>query len=87
MSENPSAFPVNTTNAANPGAYEADPGMTLRDWFAGKAVVGILSNSEYVHDGAEPTNSALSCSPESFAGWVARGSYLVADAMFAERLK
>lgn len=44
--ENPSAFPVNTTNAANPGAYEPDPGMSLRDWFAGQAISGLLASTD-----------------------------------------
>lgn len=76
--ENPPAFPRDER-------YLGHNGMTLRDYFAGKAVVGILSNSENVHVGAEPTNSILSSSPESFSSWVARVSYLVADAMLAHR--
>jgi hypothetical protein len=39
---NPSAFPLNTTNSQEPGAFVPEPGMTLRDWFAGQA----LSNPE-----------------------------------------
>jgi hypothetical protein len=33
------AFPV-----VNPGTY-ASPGMTMRDWFAGQALCGIMSGS------------------------------------------
>lgn len=39
-----SAFPLNTANVANPGAFDAEPGMTLRDYFAAKALAGILAN-------------------------------------------
>lgn len=38
MAENPYAFPVNSANLGGPGAYSPDPGMTLRDWFAGQAL-------------------------------------------------
>jgi len=34
MSDNRSAFPVNAANLGGPGSYEADPGMSLRDYFA-----------------------------------------------------
>lgn len=84
MSDNPSAFP----NTGNPTwQLEPEAGMTLRDWFAGRAVTGILANSENTQAGAEPTNCALSCRPEEFSSWVAKASYLVADAMLAERAK
>lgn len=46
MSEQPKdggpAFPVQASDL--PGSYEADPGMSLRDWFAGMA----LANTAYV---------------------------------------
>lgn len=87
MADNPSAFPVNSANLGGPGAYAPDPGMTLRDWFAGQALAGVLANSENVAAGAEPTNSALSLRPQEFAGWLATTAYAVADAMLAERSK
>jgi len=56
----PSAFPVNAANQGGPGAYEPDPGMTLRDWFAGQALswpdMGGLSPheaAEYVYEYAD----------------------------------
>lgn len=73
--ENPSAFPVNTTNEPNPGAYEADPGMTLRDWFAGQALVGLLSSGKWDNCG------------DGFEAYIADRSGLIADAMLAERAK
>ncbi|RYG88630.1 MAG: hypothetical protein EON59_03785 [Alphaproteobacteria bacterium] len=44
--ENPSAFPVNDANLGGPGAYAAEPGMSLRDWFAGQALAGMTANAE-----------------------------------------
>ena len=46
-----------------------EPGMTLRDWFAGQALAGMLANP----------NCGLS------NGSLARRSYNIADAMLAAR--
>lgn len=62
------------------------PGLSFRDWFASQALVGIIANSENAVAGAEPTNSALSSSPD-FPSWIALTAYRVADAMLAEREK
>jgi hypothetical protein len=51
---------------------EADPGMSLRDWFAGQALVGLA---------ACPTTK------DDTANWFASASYAIADAMLAERAK
>jgi hypothetical protein len=62
------------------------PGMSLRDWFAGQALVGQLSNSEQVHAGVEPTMSILSGDRrESYAAFLAKEAYVIADAMIAAR--
>ena len=92
MSDNPPAFPSKEfrNTSSDPFATPREfnhTGMTLRDWFAGRAATGILANSENVSAGAEPTNCALSLRPIEFAEWIARASYLVADAMLAERAK
>jgi len=47
------------------------PGMTLRDWFAGQALSGMISSSEYTG----------TC--EEFSNW----AYQHADSMLAERSK
>jgi hypothetical protein len=39
---NESAFPI--PNDDRPGSYEAQPGMALRDYFAAKAMQGLLAN-------------------------------------------
>lgn len=51
------------------------PGMTLRDWFAGQALPGVIAicSADTLRDGET--------SPQMFA----RKSYAVADAMLAER--
>lgn len=71
MSDNPSAFPVNAANLGGPGAYEPDPGMSLRDYFAARALAWAGGNEWF--------------SPE--AERVAARAYKMADAMLAERAK
>jgi hypothetical protein len=62
-------------------------GMSLRDYFAAKALAGILANSDG-RDNAEPTVSYVSNDeyPER-CEWLARVSYRIADAMIAGRKK
>ena len=68
---NPSAFPVNATALPNPGAFEPEPGMSLRDWFAGKALQGLLADPE------------MDMHVKQFAEL----SYEYADAMLAARME
>lgn len=71
-----SAFPLNTSNVSNPGAFDAEPGMSLRDYFAGQVLgevfrmVMALPSSE---DGPSPSK------------WAALVAYEMADAMIAAR--
>jgi hypothetical protein len=67
--ENPPAFPV----AMIPEWQEGSPGMSLRDWFAGRALAGMASI--VTDDG------------DMLMGWadMAKASYLAAAAMLAER--
>lgn len=65
------AFPV-TVNG------QETYGMTMRDYFAAKALPGFLSTCE-----REPGGAVSSLS----AGDLARASYEMADAMLAERAK
>lgn len=78
---NPPAFPCEAIGDRNVPA-ENDyiqtgihtskfPGMTLRDWFAGQAVTGLIAQ----------TNEAMS------ASLLAQEAYMVADAMLAQRAK
>lgn len=70
--ENPPAFPE------VPGdfnAYEGRAGMTLRDWFAGQALASVIAALQ-----REPAFDL-----ERSLRLAARGAYIVADAMLAER--
>ncbi len=64
--ENPPAFPAFT-----PGSLSEHPGMSLRDWFAGQALAGMLASEAgiqaYPHD------------------WAAERAFLLADAMLQHR--
>jgi hypothetical protein len=49
-----------------------DDGMTLRDWFAGQAMAGIMGNSGINHGIYPPDEAARNC-------------YAIADAMLGAR--
>jgi hypothetical protein len=63
--------PAHPVCTGNPDHWQK--GMSLRDWFAGQALTGIISN---------PNNMRT----ETF-GTFARDAYIFADAMLAERAK
>ena len=71
-----SAFPIPLDD--RPGAYETHPGMTLRDWFAGKALSGILAESF----GCDP-NAGIP--PPWQPEHAAERAYRMADAMLKAR--
>ncbi len=72
------AFPV-------PGLYRAEynNGMTLRDYFAAKAMVSILSQKD-AHDGREWNSTAYAHDGREWnsTAWM---SYQIADAMLKAR--
>jgi hypothetical protein len=74
VTDNPAAFPLPGYNEDGPGGYPAEPGMSLRDWFAGQALAGFCSVC--MGDG-EPLMGAKD---------TARAAYNYADAMLAERI-
>jgi hypothetical protein len=63
------AFPANVPAG---DCWRHVPGMTLRDYFAAKAIQGTLANSAY-HDDSTPA--------------LAKWAYELADALIAERSK
>lgn len=65
------AFPVQYSNEADGPTVMPTQGMTLRDYFAAKALQGLLADT------------ALSAKPETWA----KRSYELADAMLKERNK
>lgn len=76
------AFPTRS----NVGANDFISGMTLRDWFAGQALAGIMANPERwrdiqrLYDKGKMTYDDASKSNATKA-------YSIADAMIAEREK
>lgn len=79
------AFPGGLYEPQNGGTNDREPwntGMTIRDWFAGQAIAGVIgavSNDTEAHIEMKKTGSS--------AGYFARCAYAVADAMLAEREK
>ncbi|WP_173931365.1 hypothetical protein [Chelativorans sp. Marseille-P2723] len=72
------AFPALDFNRQpDPNASALFPGMSLRDWFAGQALAGIICKSPFVR--VESFHEAFQAS--------AMGAYEYADAMLAERSK
>ena len=66
------AFPCRAIELTGDSYYE--PGMSLRDWFAGQAMSGLLAaNATYA--GSTGNHPAL-----------AKDAYTTADAMLAERM-
>lgn len=70
------AFPFGqiseTTGQPVNGFY--DTGMTLRDYFAAKAMAGVVASPDYVEE-------------EWFQEYIARQAYQMADAMLSQREK
>ena len=60
---------------AYPTSFFSDPGMSLRDWFAGKAMQGMLSADE----------ATLDIDGEMLGIKRARTAYAIADALLAAR--
>lgn len=73
---NPPAFPIPRHTRHfddSQGAYMQDDGMTLRDYFAAKAMNKVNMNSY------------STMSSESYEQYIARHAYRLADAMMKER--
>ena len=66
------AFPWREEDGA--GGYDQHVGMSLRDWFAGQALFGIMANYTTAKFGATDLD-------------IARGAYDYADAMLVARGK
>lgn len=75
--DNPQAYPCLDSSCGE--LSMRDPGMTLRDYFAGQALAGIVAAVM----GTRDTNTT----PDNFNAAIALGAYQLADAMLAERSK
>ena len=86
--ENPSAFPLPMTFSPECGTIGGQAGMTLRDWFAGQALAGMLANPSLVRWRDDPANQlrpSLDIYEQREA--LAFKATQLADAMLAEREK
>lgn len=72
------AFPVSLFPGPMGDLHAGEPGMTLRDWFAGQAAASIIG--EIIAGGNFSTS-------KEDASVVAKSAYLLSDAMLAERTK
>jgi hypothetical protein len=73
------AFPCNSANLGTKGAYPADPGMSLRDYFAAAALQGMAAGNYW-------SDNFNNSKPE-FLNSVAEVAYSAADAMLAARVQ
>lgn len=87
------AFPVSTevadpASGASYGHQDSRttwqfPGMTIRDWFAGKALAAMLGSDTIL----DTFNDVVKATGISRSEWMADQAYKFADAMLAERAK
>ena len=66
-------------------SYCDEGGMTLRDYFAAKALVGALANSDSGNGAMEPTMMYVASHPQEACDLFATFAYRLADAMLAAR--
>jgi hypothetical protein len=80
MKDGGSAFPQHgwSNDPATIERMKEQGGMSLRDWFAGQALIGLLSNTS-LQDSREPDAVALG------PAWFAEQAGIQADAMIDER--
>ena len=79
--DNPKAFPSGTQqDGYNTGATAAHEGMTLRDYFAAKALQGFMAGPSM-----EVLEEAAATSGLDQQTFIVRTAYQMADAMLAER--
>ena len=76
---NPAAFPLVVGTPQDPWGMQND-GMTLRDWYAGMALQGMLSNTAISKDMVKQGMRT-----QENQGWHAETAYAFADAMLRER--
>ncbi len=84
MAENPAAFPApeQRTQYEDKLLHPRQPGMSLRDWFAGQALPGIITCQVYLPDAVV---DRLDATGRTLRGEAAKAAYEMADAMLAER--
>ena len=78
------AFPAPELGAQDFGQPWAYPGMTLRDYFAAKAMQGVVS-SIATEDDYRRLSGHASASGLTVSEWIARDAFKQADAMLKAR--
>ena len=78
------AFPAPELGAQDFGQPWAYPGMTLRDYFAAKAMQGIVSSIDG-EDNYRRLRGHAAAAELSVSEWIARDAYKQADAMIKAR--
>lgn len=81
------AFPTLACRSDMPASYTDCPGMTLRDYFAAKALQGLLAKEGCAADGITQTLAGSDPQRDAllFAHGDAQRAYVYADAMLAAR--
>jgi len=82
---NPSAFPWFEDHPIHGSRGEA--GMSLRDWFAGQALAGLLADDRETPACVSRGPEGIEQERKAFACNVAKAAYRFADAMLAARVK
>ena len=77
------AYPV----IGAPGASQDYQGMSLRDYFAGQALAGLIIVSGGSDEGTQAMSELTKESGKNTAQIIASGCYAYADTMIAERVK
>lgn len=83
VTKNPLAFPVNMS----PGVKEMYQGMSLRDYFAAKAIQGILAGAYSSADVLNSFSTLVRGEGIRFSEEVSERAFIIADAMLKERSK
>jgi len=81
------AFPYSALTPDGPTIYKDCKGMTLRDYFAGQALIGYSTKENRKSLMATAKKMDVPMSPEDIDDQFAKASYLMADAMIKEREK
>ncbi len=81
MSEIKDGGPAFPDGSQNQWGYAVNSGMTLRDYFAAKAMQGLVGSAEWREDISEPEDRC-GLEPTEFT---AKSAYIIADAMLKAR--
>lgn len=83
MPANPPAFPRTGEGVGNP--HYDEPGMELRDWFAGQLAAAEVASAGANEFAAEALADAAEKAGQTIEQRIAFNAYQVADALLAER--